>query len=611
MPRLTGLALLLLASIASAQDPGCVAQHAYLKASNTGEADQFGWSLAVSGDTLVVGAPFEDSSAAGVDGDQSDGGAPDAGAAYVLVRSGKSWVQQAYLKASNPDTKDEFGDSVAIDGDTIVVGAPKEDSPSTGIDGPEGNGEKNAGAAYVFVRHGSTWSQQAYLKASNTQTEDSFGRAVAVSGDTVIVGAPGEDGSTTGVGGHTDEGALGSGAAYVFERDGSTWSQQAYVKASNTGTGDLFGWSVAASDDVFAIGALLEDSSSTGIDGEQLGNTATSAGAVYVFARDGASWSQQAYVKATNTDQHDQFGYALALDGDTLAVGAWSEDSGATGVDGDASDDGTDDSGAAYVYVRDGTTWSADAYLKATNTGGTDHFGWSVDISGDNIVIGAPLEDSVATGILGAPGRGSPVSGASYVFARVGSTWTPQAYVKASNTFTGDVFGNAVGIDGGLAVVAARLEDSSATGVHGNQADDGADGSGAAYAFDVASTAWIDEGGPLPGAAGDPLLVGCGTLAQGSANRIDLLHAAPAAPVGLFVALSATPVPFKGGTLQPFPWLTAPVMLLTDASGSLGLPFSMPAGTPAGIELWLQAGIQDVAAPQGVALSNGVRGLVP
>ena len=160
-----------------------LAQRAYLKASNTDALDQFGLSVAVSGDTVVVGAPQEASSATGVDGDQSDDSAFASGAAYVFVRSGTSWSQEAYLKASNTDAGDEFGWSVAVSGDTVVVGAWQEASSATGVDGDQSDDSASlAGAAYVFVRSGTSWSQESYLKASNTGVLDQFAFSLAASG---------------------------------------------------------------------------------------------------------------------------------------------------------------------------------------------------------------------------------------------------------------------------------------------------------------------------------------------------------------------------------------------------------------------------------------------
>ena len=269
-----------------------IAQQAYLKASNSDgglfPSDQFGTSVAVSGDTVVVGAFGESSNATGVNGNQADNSATQSGAAYVFVKGGGGvWSQQAYLKASNTGGRDQFGRSVAVSGDTVVVGAYREDSNAAGVNGNQvDNSAGDSGAAYVFVRDGGgVWSQQAYLKASNTDANDEFGYSVSMSGDTVVVGAWLEGSNAAGVDGNQDNNsALSSGAAYVFVREGGgVWSQQAYLKASNTGAGDGFGRSVAVSGDTVVVGAQFEDSNATGVNGNQADNSAVQAGAAYVF----------------------------------------------------------------------------------------------------------------------------------------------------------------------------------------------------------------------------------------------------------------------------------------------------------------------------------------
>ena len=417
-----GAALRLVVRDTGAQYPLTIdplAQQAYLKASNTDVSDNFGFSVAVSEDTVVIGAVGEDSNSTGVDGPQSNNSASAAGAAYVFVRSGSGWSQQAYLKASNTGGSDGFGWSVAVSGDTVVVGALTEDSSSTGVDGPQSdNSASAAGAAYVFVRNGGGWSQQAYLKASNTGSDDWFGWSVAVSGDTAVVGAYRERSGETGVDGtQSDNSAQGAGAAYVFVRNGSGWSQQAYLKASNTDVSDNFGFSVAVSEDTVVIGAVGEDSNSTGVDGPQSNNSASAAGAAYVFVRNGGGWSQQAYLKASNTGGSDGFGWSVAVSGDTVVVGALTEDSSSTGVDGPQSDNSASAAGAAYVFVRNGGGWSQQAYLKASNTGSDDRFGASVAVSGDTAVVGAYREQSGETGVDGNQSDNSASdAGATYVF---------------------------------------------------------------------------------------------------------------------------------------------------------------------------------------------------
>ncbi|HWO26070.1 MAG TPA: DUF4215 domain-containing protein [Kofleriaceae bacterium] len=468
-----------------------ISRREYVKASNTGAADLFGVSVALSADgsTLAVGAYGEDSAATGVNGDQSSNAAASSGAVYVFTRSGATWVQQAYLKASNTGANDLFGWSVTLsaDGSTLAVGAYQEDSAATGIDGDQLDASAgDAGAAYVFTRSGTTWSQQAYVKASNTGTGDNFGYRVALSGD----------GSTLAVGARLEDGAANatpdSGAAYVFTRSGATWSQQAYVTASNPDGGDQLGYSIALSGDgsTLVVGALAEDSAATGINGDQTSNSAASAGAAYVFTRSGTTWSQQAYVKASNTDSGDQFGYSVALSGDgsTLAVGAFVEDSAATGINGDQTSNSAASSGAVYVFARSGTTWSQQAYVKASNTGGSDFFGHSVTLSGDGsaLAVGAYMEDSAATGTNGNQTDNSALNaGAVYAFARSGATWSQQAYVKASNTEASDFFGYSVALsgDGSALAVGAYQEDSAATGVGGDQSSNTASAAGAVYVY--------------------------------------------------------------------------------------------------------------------------------
>ena len=392
-------------------------QQAIIEPSNGDLAGGFGLSVAIDGDTIVVGAPFESSGATGVNGDQNDTSAFGAGAAYVFVRNGTTWTQQAYLKASNTRANTQFGNSVAIVGDTVAVGSLHEASSATGVNGNQNDtSAPDAGAAYVFVRNGTTWTQQAYLKASNAGSGDLFGRPVRMSGDTLVIGAFFEDSSATGVNGDQgDNSAQDAGAAYVFVRNGTTWSQQAYLKASNTEANDTFGSSVAIDGDTVVVGAYHEASSATGVNGDQSDNSAPDAGAAYVFVRNGTTWSQQAYLKASNTDANDEFGAAV-VSGDTVAVGALQEASNARGINGDQSDNSAPNAGAVYVFTRSGTTWTQRAYVKASNTDPGDGF-WRCDMVGDTLAVGAPDEDSAATGVNGDQNDNSADgAGAVYVF---------------------------------------------------------------------------------------------------------------------------------------------------------------------------------------------------
>ena len=475
-----------------------IAQQAYLKASHVSVDDRFGWSVAVSGDTVVIGAYQEDSGTTGVNS-TPDESASNAGAAYVFVRSGTAWTQQAYLKAHQVSAGDSFGAAVAVSGDTIVVGAFGEDSSTTGVNGTPNESASNAGAAYVFVRSGATWSQQAYLKASQVTLNDEFGYSVAVAGDTVVVGATREDSSTTGVNSTPNESASGAGAAYVFVRNVTAWSQQAYLKAHQVTAADEFGISVSVNSDTVVVGAKEEDSSTTGVNGTP-NESAASAGAAYVFVRNGTTWSQQAYLKAHQVTANDYFGTSVSASGDTVVVGAWGEDSSTTGV-GSSPNEVASEAGAAFVFVRSGTTWSQQAYLKAHQVTAGDNFGASLAVSGNTVVVAANGEDSSTTGFNSTPNESASNAGAAYVFERSGTTWRQQDYLKAHQVSVDDRFGYSVSISGDTVVVGSYAEDSSTTGVNATP-NEGAADSGAGYVFDFGG--WRQIGADINGeAAGD------------------------------------------------------------------------------------------------------------
>lgn len=390
--------------------------------------------VAMSGDTLVVGAPGEASNATGVNGDEANSAAANSGAAYVYVRQGTNWIRQAYLKAGNTGAGDAFGFSVAISGDLIVVGAPWEDSISTAINGNGAdNGALSAGAAYVFARTGTNWVLEAYLKAPNTDPGDQFGSSVSIDGNRIVVGANGEKSNATGVNGNMlNNSAAFSGAAYVFVRpapgqwqfeaylkriqsggsfgvscsmagdtivvgaptvacvfvrDEAGWHPQAELRAHNPNTpsGDRrFGYSVAASGDTVVVGDWFESSTATGVNGTGSGTSVLGrSGSAYVFVRNGTNWSQQAYLKASNTSELSFFGCSVALDGDLLMVGAYYESYTSTGINGDQYPSDGYNAGAAYSFRRTGTNWAQTAYIKASPAPAqTYYFGRSVCLAG-------------------------------------------------------------------------------------------------------------------------------------------------------------------------------------------------------------------------------------
>jgi FG-GAP repeat len=504
---------------------GALRQTAYIKASNPHEGDHFGNggtllgdSVALSGDglTLAVGAPNESSGARGVNGNQNDTSVYSAGAVYVFTRRSVAapWIQQAYVKASNPQVAAEFGHVVVLsaDGNTMAVSAYFESSATKGINGNQNDTSiPQAGAAYVFTRRGTTWTQQAYIKASNTGEAgadgnfgdgDQFGFSVSLSddGNTLAVGANAEDSSAKLINGDQNDNTMQSaGAAYIFVRSGTTWSQQAYVKAPNTAPNVQFGYAVALSADgnTFAVSAFDEGGISrvvvNGPNGPfPPGRNGT--GAIYVYTRSGSTWTLQSYLKASNAENGDSLGVSVSIsdDGNTIAGGILDEDCMAAGVNPSAACDNdvrSDTSiGAVAVFVRQGTRWAQEAFIKASNPGKEDWFGSRLQISGDGstLAVSAQLEDSAALGINGKQDDDSAQeAGAVYVFTRTGTQWTQRFYVKGSKNEAFDEFGSSAALsrDGRTMAVGARGEDSSAKGVDGNPADNSMKEAGAVCVF--------------------------------------------------------------------------------------------------------------------------------
>jgi len=494
--------------------------------------DQFGYACAVSGDTAVIGSIND-----------SDPG-NSSGSAYVFVRNGAAWEQQAKLKAADGALSGGLGAAVAVAGDTIVIGSPSGDTTA----GPD------TGSAYVFVRSGTTWSQQAKLAAADAALFMLFGTAVAVDGDTAVIGASNDP---HGVG-------TQAGSAYVFVRSGTVWSQQAKLVAPDAEANALFGRSVAVEGDTLVVGAEGDSDSGAG------------SGSVYVFVRSGTSWTQQAKLLASDGAASDRFGRSVALSGETALVGAYGDD------------DAGIVAGAAYVLVRSGTTWSQQAKLVASDAAGDGWFGWAVALSGEMAVIGARGDNAL----------GQNDAGAAYVFVRGLTSWVQEAKLVAAEGQVNSQLGFSVGASGTTALAGRPF---SAFAGEGN--------AGSACVYTLQGN-WTNLGSGLAGLAGVPQLVGSGTLIGGSLCSLSLTSARPSAVCVLFVSLASSPVAFKGGTLVAFPALLL-VSLATFPNGTLPLPFLWPTGVPAGLDFHFQYAISDAAAIKGVALSNAVKVTTP
>jgi hypothetical protein len=380
-------------------------------------SDQFGRDVAVDGDTMIVGAYLDDV-----------GANTNQGSAHVYRWTGSGWTWEATLTATGGAAGDNFGISVALSGDTVIVGAYIDDVGAN----------TDQGSAYIFTRSGTTWTQQAQLAATGGAVTDFFGWEVALSGDTAIVAAPGDD-----VGANTDQ-----GSAYVFTRSGSIWTQQAQLTATDGAAGDFFGWHVAISGDTAIVGAYLDDVGAN-----------TNQGSAYIFTRSGTTWIQQAQLTATGGAAGDAFGRHVAISGDTAIVGADVDTVGANAGQG-----------SAYIFTRSGTTWTQQAQLTATDGAGGDNFGYSVALSGDTAIVGAYRDD------VGA----NTDQGSAYVFTRSGSTWTQQAQLTATDGATSDFFGASVAISGDTAIVGASSDD---VGANTNE--------GSAWVFARVGNRWI------------------------------------------------------------------------------------------------------------------------
>lgn len=417
-------------------------QSAYIKPFNPGITDNFGYSVEISatGDTLVVSSVFEGSSQTGVNPNSEDDILPQAGAVYVFQRNNGEWTQEAYIKAPNtghlPEDPmalsdgDQFGFhlSITADGNTIAISAITEDSAATGLNGDMQNNEAvSAGAVYIYHRDASGWNFSDYIKAGNAGGGDLFGYSLSFSGDgsVLAIGGYDEDGSLLSNNEVQDDDVGGMGTVYIFElNDNSNWIQTAYLKASYQERNDSLGVVVDLSDDgrTLVTAALDEDSMVTGVNPVPHPDWEDdlSTGGVYVFIKDqNDNWVQEAYIKASNTGQDDWFGSRLELapSGDVLLVSAQLEDGDSQGIDGAQDNDNAQESGAVYLFTRDGGTWTQRHYFKAKNTEAYDEFGstLSTNFDGSLIAIGARGEDSAAG--AGPSDNSVLESGAAYLFS--------------------------------------------------------------------------------------------------------------------------------------------------------------------------------------------------
>jgi hypothetical protein len=365
-------------------------------ASDRAAEDNFGINVAISGDYAVVGANSDD--------ENFPGGTTisDVGSAYIFKRTGTNWVQEAKIVANDRAEEDGFGQSVAINGDYVIVGVSYKDGNTA-----SGGVGTDVGAAYIYKRTGTSWAQEAKIVASDRAIDDYFGVSVAINGDYAVVGAPSEDENAVG-------GArlASAGSAYIFKRTGTSWVQEAKIVASSRAVDQLFGFSVAINGDYVAVGAPGEDENAPG-------GVIDEAGSAYIFKRTGTSWVQEAKIVSGDSRGGDNFGFYLDISGSSVIVGA---------PDGDASR-----SGSAYIFKRTGVSWAKEAKIVSSDKSADDKFGLCVAINGDYAVVGAYSEDENATG-----GARLAEAGSAYIFKRTGTSWVQESKIVASDRATDD-----------------------------------------------------------------------------------------------------------------------------------------------------------------------------
>ncbi len=377
---------------------------AKLVAGDGASYDYFGHSVAVAADTVVVGVYRDDDTG------------EDSGSASVFTRNGGIWGRQQKLTGGDAAAGDYFGGSVSISGDTALVGAYGDD---------DGRGE-DSGSAYVFIHTGGVWNLQQKLTAGDGADSDWFGSSVSLSGDTALIGARGDDvGSTN-----------GQGSAYVFTRTGGVWNLQQKLTASDGAYGDGFGKAVSLDGDAAVIGAWLDTT-----------RTTTAHGSAYVFTRTGGVWGEQQRLTASDAGVGDRFGAAVSIAGDTIVVGAYSDDTGTT-----------NDQGSAYVFVRTGGVWNQQQKLTAADGSADDWFGASVSVSDDTALIGSYKDDTGSTNN----------HGSAYVFARAGGVWSEQQKLVAGDGAANDEFGYSVAVSGNTAVIGADRDSTGSISTHGS-----------------------------------------------------------------------------------------------------------------------------------------------
>ena len=456
---------------------------AYIKASDATDSDNFGNVVAIDGDRLVVGARHEDGCGTGVNPASNPDGCDSSGAAYIFERTNGVWAQTAMLKASNPGAGDQFGGNLTLEGDILVVGARYEDSCAASIGGDETDELcSNAGAAYIFEYANGAWSQTAYVKPSNMDAGDNFGSHMAISGTRVAITAIYENSCSAGVGGDMSNNACNSpGAVFTFEKDANGWGQEEYFKSNIPSDSERYGQGIALDGDRLVVGAGRQR-------GCTVGQTSgcNNGGSAYIYDYANGAWSMIVELKPSNLNGGDRFGEDVALDGDRVLISARNDDSCATTIDGNMSDNNCSNTGAAHLYELVNGNWTHMTFFKGSAAQDGAQFGTSTAIDGDRIIIGSPNEDNCNAGLNSTPVSGCTNTGAVYIFDYVNGAWAESAYLKSDHPDDTDSFGSSADLSGDTVALSSPQDDSCSTGIGGDQADNMCVDTGAVSIYQLA-----------------------------------------------------------------------------------------------------------------------------
>jgi len=512
---LLGLVVALGDDAGAQQPPYITLETAKLQPADAAIHDSFGVAVALDGDTLVVGAYGHDLPAG-----------QDCGAAYVYRHDGAGWAFEAKLVPADLQPGDRLGLSVALSGDTALVGAYRS-----------GN---DRGAAYVFTRSGSTWSEQFKLTASDGIEGDHFGYKVEIVGDIALVGAPFRD---LGM-------ANRAGRIYCFERIGVLWLDRDPIQNPTPGSSDLFGEEMDVDGGSLVVGVSRKN---------------TQAGVAHLFRWSGTAWDFEQTIEGPDATPGFLFGGSVSISGDRALIGAWQ----------------AQEHGAAYTFMRTGTNWTFEDLILATDPVPGENIGLTVCLDGDRSLIS---------------GRHLELDGSSYfieVHQLAAGTWNLETTAVASDAQSGNNYHN-------LDAQGSRF----CVGAPEQALPQGA-GTGAVYVYDITPTGtWLDLGFALPGASGSPSLDASGYLIPDSVFSLELAGARPFSTAPLIAGFTALNSAFAGGLLVPYPDIIFP--LFTDGLGSDEFHVLWPPGIPPGFSFYVQWWVSDPTGPMGYAASNAL-----